>query len=95
MPLATSSIESIVRPGFMMDRETLYELHQDIRPVAFEFERAAREALRIDDSDVEMLLTLELPAHLAGPAGKALRSIDTAWRLAFALAEIHESDLPD
>jgi hypothetical protein len=82
-------------PGVALDAGTLHELYETLVPIADDLDRELRSTLESDWSVVDASFQIELPTALAGPAGKALRSLDLAWRLAFALTEreIDELDL--
>ena len=82
-------------PGVALDAGALSLLHKTLSAIADDLDRDLRDALQVDLSDIEASFEIELPAALAGPAGKALRSVDLAWRLAFIVTErdLSERDL--
>jgi hypothetical protein len=81
-------------PGLTLNADVLRAVNEGLRPAALEFEHAICNALQMTDPTVaEMSVDVELPTSLAGPAGKALRAVDVAWRLAYVLSELDESRL--
>lgn len=80
-------------PGIVLDAGTLRALYETLRAVADDRDRDLCDALQVDRSDVDASFEIELPTTLAGPAGRALRSVDLAWRLAFAVTEMDISEL--
>lgn len=81
-------------PELTLRADVLRELNASLRPAAVEFETAIADALLLrDPTIVEMSVEVELPTSLAGPAGKALRAVDVAWRLAYVFSELDESRL--
>jgi hypothetical protein len=84
----------ISSPGLSLQAEQLRELNETLGSIARNLERDACEQLDLDDPTIDVSVSIELPTKLAGPAGKALRSIDVAWRLAFAIAEYPSDQLP-
>jgi hypothetical protein len=82
-------------PGVTLDAVTLCAIHDTLRAIADDLDRDLRDVFQVDGSEFEASFEIELPTTLAGPAGKALRSVDLAWRLAFAVTErdIGELDL--
>jgi hypothetical protein len=88
VPTAVSS------PGLRLPAEKLRELGATLGELARSVERDACEQLELDDPSIDVTVAIELPRELAGPAGKALRSIDVAWRLASAIAERSPDQMP-
>lgn len=75
-------------PGIALDAGALSELYETLRTVADDRDRDLCNALQLDRSPaLDVSFEIELPTPLAGPAGKALRSVDLAWRLAFVVTE--------
>jgi hypothetical protein len=81
-------------PELLLDADVLREVNSTLRPAAIEFETAIKDALQLSDTRVEEVsVDIELPTNLAGPAGKALRAVDVAWRLAYVFSELDEGRL--
>lgn len=82
-------------PGFSIDVDTLRVLRTSVGSVVEDLANKSCDELGIEDpTSIDTSIVIELTEELAGPAGKALRSVDLAWRLAFAIAELDEEDLP-
>jgi hypothetical protein len=78
----------------MLDADVLRELNARLRPAAMEFETAISHELQLTDTTiVEMSVDVQLPTSLAGAAGKALRAVDVAWRLAYVFSDLDETRL--
>lgn len=78
--------------GISLAAETLAAVHETLGMIAADRQWELRDALG-DEPNVAVSFDIVLPTRLAGPAGKALRSIDLAWRLAFVIAEREMSAL--
>jgi hypothetical protein len=74
-------------PGISIATETLATVHETLGAIAVDGERELWDVLGSDEPNVAVSFEVVLPTSLAGPAGKALRSIDLAWRLAFVVTE--------
>ena len=81
-------------PGLSLSAADLRELRDVLGSIAVDVERDALQQLDLDDATVDLSVVIELPTELAGPAGKALRSVDLAWRLAYVLTVYSPSELP-
>jgi hypothetical protein len=85
---------TVENPELTLDAGVLRELNHDLRPAAVEFEVDISRSLQLTEATiVETSVDVELPTSLAGPAGKALRALDVAWRLAYVFADLDESRL--
>jgi hypothetical protein len=81
--------------GHEIDTGTLREIHAGLGAAIADLADAACERLGITDpNDAEITFYVELPDEHAGPLAAVLESLDLAWRLGWAVAEMNESELP-
>jgi hypothetical protein len=81
--------------GRQIDTEALREIYFAVRSTIADLSEQIWGSLAVPPPDaVYVELYVELPDQFAGQLGRALDTVDLAWRLGWMVAELEEAELP-